>query len=68
MEKQVFAVPSAAGTVVRDPRPGKPRFLPSTGDSVPLDAYWRRRLAEGVIVIKEMTVTSKRKTTPEVKG
>lgn len=45
---QMFVVP-VEGVKVRDPRPGKPRFLPDRGDRVPRDSYWQRRVAEGVV-------------------
>lgn len=35
------------GVFVRDPRPGKPKFLPQAGDAVPNDTYWRRRITDG---------------------
>jgi hypothetical protein len=48
-EKKLMVIP-AAGLFVRDPRPGKPKFLPVDGDVVPNDPYWRRRINDGDVV------------------
>lgn len=64
-ELYVYVVP-AAGKQVRDPRPGKPKFLPETGDRVPNDMYWRRRIAEGSCSIPKPERKAKN-SNPEVK-
>ena len=43
-------VQPAPGLFVRDPRPGKPKFLPESGDVVPNDTYWRKRIADGDVL------------------
>lgn len=49
-DNDLLMVRPSSGLFVRDPRPGKPKFLPETGDSVPNDTYWRRRIAAGDVV------------------
>ena len=39
---------------VRDPRPGRPKFLPENGALVPNDTYWRNRIKDGDVVVVEV--------------
>lgn len=49
----MFVKPASPELKVADPaaRPPAPRHLPATGAEVPETEYWRRRLADGDVVI-----------------
>jgi hypothetical protein len=58
--EQIFVKPARAGLVMFDPT--SRRRLPDEGMLVPLDTYWRRRLANGdaVAVQQESTAPAPR--------
>jgi hypothetical protein len=50
MGEKLIKVKPAEDLSVRDPRLGKPKFLPVEGDTVPNDPYWRRRINDGDVM------------------
>ncbi len=54
MTDRAFIKPAQPGTLVRKPING---YLAADGEEVTLDSYWRRRLADGDVVVAQPPAT-----------
>lgn len=54
-EQRACLKPATEGLVVRDPHTKRP--LAAAGEMKTLDTYWRRRLADGDVVIAQEPTT-----------